>query len=539
VNNRDGATKSEFAIRFCALILCLGLTARAEVKRIALFIGMDHGLESESPLKFAARDAEEMAGIFRQSGLYGTDGIIELSNASWDQVHQAMDAIKASALAGKNQGNQTNLFLYFSGHGDAKSLHMGGTKLKREDLVAWLNGLSCELKIVVLDACESGDFLRSKGGRFLQDLPVQVETDLKSRGSIIVSSTSRGELAQESDEYQGAVFTHHLINGLRGLANYNGDAWIGLQEAFEYSRRATSMDMAMEGNLKQNPSFDLDLVGGSDPGLIPIDKGKSWMLLRNFPTGTMEIYDANSLGRVSRVWLTGADSLEYRIPSGEYLFRFREGGREFLHTDIVTRNKPAEIDRNRFQEKVRWNWTNKGGPAVKLNGFQTAYGAPHPFPGVSMGMTRMDYVTRMAESKRTISFGIARGREVDTATKLVNDMDMFRLGISQVQFLAGSRRLRMYAGGLAAFGLVRQGITDNRFAGLAIQTGTGPRSASTVEWMNLYQIGMPLELEWAVYGRLWVSGEAVYSLYGFEDGGSGDFRVRLELEPFVSLGIHF
>ena len=375
-----GLLKTGLTIRFLALILCIGFTARAEVRRLALFIGMDHGLASESPLKFAARDAKEMARVFRQSGLYGSDKIIELSNASWDQVRKAMDAIKTSAQEGKNQGNQTNLFLYFSGHGDAKSLHIGGTKLMRDDLVAWLNGLSCELKIVVLDACESGDFLRSKGGRFLQDLPVHVENDLKSRGSIIVSSTSRGELAQESDEYQGAVFTHHFINGLRGLANYNGDSWVGLQEAFEYSRRATSMDMAIEGNLKQNPSFDLDLVGGADPGLIPFDKGKSWMLLRNFPTGTLEIYDANSLGHVSRVWLTGADSLEYRLPPGGYLFRFREGGREFIHTSAVARNKPSEIDRNKFQEKVRWNWTKKGGPAVKLNGFQTAYGAPIPSP---------------------------------------------------------------------------------------------------------------------------------------------------------------
>ena len=97
----------------------------------------------------------------------------------------------------------------------------------------------------------------------------------------------------------------------------------------------------------------------------------------------------------------------------------------------------------------------------------------------------------------------------------------------------------MYAGGVAAFNLVRQDITDKRFAGLPIQTGTGPKPAVTTQWLNLYQIGMPLELEWAVYGRLWVSGEAVYSLYGYEDGGSGGFRVRLELEPFVSMGIHF
>jgi hypothetical protein len=527
-------------MRGCLVVLAAWIYAQAAgIHRISLFIGMDQGLESEASLRFAARDAREMAAIFRQSGLYPSDGLILLTNASMESVRQAMRSLETAALRWRKQGDQTYVFLYFSGHGDAQSLHIGGSKLMREDLVAWLNGLPCELKIVVLDACESGDFLRSKGGRFLQDLPVQIENNLKSRGSIIVTSTSRGELAQESDEYKGAVFTHHLANGLRGLADYNGDGWIGLQEAFEYSRRATSMDMAKNGSLRQNPSFDLDLVGASDPGLIPIDNGKSWMLLRHFPAGNLDIYDANSLDRVARVWLSGSDSLAYRIQSGGYLFRFQEGGKEFLHTDIVGNGGGALIDRRKFREQVRGAWASKGGRPVRLKGLQTTFGTPHPFPGIPMRMSRIDYVKRTAGAKEAVSLGFAAGGNRDTSTKLSSDIEFYRLGVSKSFFLAGSRRLRLSGGGLASYSLVRQSMTDERFGGSPIPTGSGFIPAETTQWANLYQVGAPFELEWAVFGRFWLSGEAVYSLYGYKDVGNDRLRVRMELEPFVNIGFHF
>jgi hypothetical protein len=523
-----------------ALACAACLPAAASVHRIGLFVGEDRGLDSESPLKFASRDAREMSALFRQSGLYDPEHIIFLSNLPLDRIQEKMQAIADSLALWKKSGGQNYLFVYFSGHGDAQSLHIHGRKLLREDLVAWLSGLSCDLKIVVLDACESGDFLRNKGGRFIDDLPVTLENNLKSRGAIIVSSTSRGELAQESDVYQGAVFTHHLENGLRGLADYNGDGWIGLQESFEYARRATAMDMAMEGGLKQNPSFDLDLVGGSDPGLVPVDRAKSWMLLKNFPAGTLEIFDAVSLDRVSRLWLTGADSLSYRIPTGSYLFRFSEGGKEYLHTKSMAAVGGAVVDRKNFQERVKTGWASKGGGMkIQLVGFQTAFGAPQPFPGVTMKMGRIDRTVRRAEGKEIFSFGFGEGRLSNSATGLINSMDLYGLGYSRVYFLGGTRRLHMMGGGLAAFNLVRQRIDDRRFGGQPLETAQGREPSSTTRWANLYQLGAPFELEWAAWGRFWISGEVIYSLYGYKDHGDQGFAIRLAQEPFLKLGVNF
>lgn len=512
----------------------------AKVHRIGLFLGMDRGLASEPPLKFAARDARQMAELFRQSGLYQKHELFEVTNKPLERVRRTMAEVEEAAKAKRAEGDQTHLFVYFSGHGDAQSLHVHGGKLDRQDLIGWMNDIPVDLKILVLDACESGNFLRAKGARFVDAKPMRAEREAKNRGSVIITSTSRGELAQESDEYQGAVFTHHLLNGLRGLANYNGDAWIGLEEAFEYSRRATHMDMALGGDLKQTPSFDLDMVGGQDPSLLPVDRGQSRVLLRNFPAGNLEILDAHSLTTRSKVWLSGSDSLGFSLAAGSYLFRFEEGGKDWLHTATFGKDATPTLDRKAFKPKVNWAWTSKGaGHRVKLAGFQPSIGFPHPFPRIPMRMGRLDHVTRTAAGKTSLGLGMATGSLADEGTGLASDFRVYRGSAAHVRYLAGNRRLRLYAGGLAAYNLVRQETTDSRFGGREVQAANGPVPAVIVDWAPLYQVGAPFELEWAVWGRFWVSAEAVYSLYAFEDAGRGRYRARLELEPFLGLGMSF
>ena len=114
------------------LILFAGWTcAQAAIHRMGLFVGIDQGLENETTLKFASLDANEMASLFRQSGLYGPEGISLLSNVSMEDIRRAMKAVETSALRYQRQGDQVYLIVYFSGHGDAQSLHIRGSKLMR------------------------------------------------------------------------------------------------------------------------------------------------------------------------------------------------------------------------------------------------------------------------------------------------------------------------------------------------------------------------------------------------------------------------
>ena len=48
---------------------------------------------------------------------------------------------------------------------------------------------------------------------------------------MLLSSSGADELSQESRALAGSVFTHHLVSGLRGAADENGDERIAQGEA--------------------------------------------------------------------------------------------------------------------------------------------------------------------------------------------------------------------------------------------------------------------------------------------------------------------
>jgi hypothetical protein len=510
------------------------------VRRLGLFIGNDKGLAGELTLKFASRDAREMAGLFSRSGLYGSDRVILLENAGLSAVKKAMNSVDSMMQSWKRVGFETHFLVYFSGHGDSDALHIRGEKLLREELIRWLGDSRSDLKIAILDACESGNFLRSKGGHFIQDIPVRIESNLNTHGTIVLSSTSRGELAQESEEYRGAVFTHHLMNGLRGLADYNGDGWVGLQEAFDYSRRATVTDVTLGTRARQNPTFDLDLVGGNDPGLVPLDRKKSWMVLRGFPAGTLEIFDAHSLNLVARLWLTGRESLSYGILTGRYLFRFNENGKDYLHTSEIGREGGIHFERGQFREKMRWTSAAKGGiPAVRLSGLQLSWVSPEPFANFPLHMTRGEFILRTADYKQELSLGYGWGSYASTATELTNQMQIFRVGYALRKHLWDASVLGLWGGVSGAWHGISQRVMDQRVGGGAVQTREGFAAPKSWHWANLYQAGMPLELEIFIYSGIWVSTELMASLYAYRDHASGEFAFRGSLDPSLSLGVHF
>jgi hypothetical protein len=102
-----------------------------------------------------------------------------------------------------------------------------------------------------------------KGGR--PDIAFDVGVaSASSTGLAILSSTSDGELAQESDVLQGSFFTYHLNAGLRGLADRNRDGKVTLGESFDYASEHTTNNTLTTSAGPQHPSFRYDLSGHGD-----------------------------------------------------------------------------------------------------------------------------------------------------------------------------------------------------------------------------------------------------------------------------------
>jgi len=102
------------------------------------------------------------------------------------------------------------LFVYFSGHADVSSLHLGDSRLSFQRLKELAAGVGADVNVLVVDACRSGGLTRVKGATPAEPFEIKAEDRLDSLGLAIITSSAAGEDAQESERLSGGIFTHHF-----------------------------------------------------------------------------------------------------------------------------------------------------------------------------------------------------------------------------------------------------------------------------------------------------------------------------------------
>jgi hypothetical protein len=159
------------------------------------------------------------------------------------------------------------LFVFYSGHGDAESLHLKGTRLETRELRELVDGSGATVRILVVDACHSGGFTRRKGGHAGPAFAIDLVDHIQSTGLAILSSSTDGEDSQESERLRASFFTHYLASALRGAADDDNDGRITLSEAFSYASQRTIAATAQTAAGPQHPTYRYDLTGREDPVL--------------------------------------------------------------------------------------------------------------------------------------------------------------------------------------------------------------------------------------------------------------------------------
>lgn len=518
-------------------ILCAApIGARADVERIAVLVGVNQGLASERPLRYAARDAQEMAALLRRSGTFDKERIYALTDASLDQIKGALEEVAGRIKEIKKAGSQTLVVFYYSGHGSADALHIKGKVFPRQEVNSWFNLVGGDIRIMILDACESGDFLRQKGGRIVDEDSITIADSLRIKGSAILSASSRGERAQESEEYRGAVFTHHLLNGLQGIADYNRDMSVTLMEAFDYARAATRMEKIGGRDAAQNPSFDFDLVGESDPILARLGSGRNRLHLTGLPAGQLDICEAGTYSFVNRVLLTGRDSLLFLLPAGKYLVGYANGDASMVSSVDLTWDGDVTVTPEDFRKRPRARYTEKGGPSWDWN--------PH---GFDVGLSRADFTDAfrapMFELGYTYhEYGWSRSLSVGFGSGSGRDSS-FDYGIRFARLAMGAkwpiltwRYGRLSAGGSAAWCHVWQELDDRRFPLGPVRTGAGELPLTTRTEGNVFQALLPLELQVFLPGGIRVSLAGVGTGNLFREKNASGYRTPFGIQPYLGFG---
>lgn len=525
----------------CLLALAWAcLPAAAGVESLALFIGVDEGLPQERTLRYAARDAQRMAQVIRELGTYDKDRLYLLSNPTLDRIQSTLEEMRGRVKELRKSGAQTSVLIYYSGHGSADGLHVRGKRFDRERVNALVESLESDLKIVILDACESGDFLRRKGGTVLEERQIVKQDRLRSQGTIVLSSSSRGELAQESEDYRGAVFSHHLINGLRGLADYNGDGQVTLLESFDYARASTRVEEIHGRGERQNPSFDFDVVGESDPVISRLAKARSRLLLRGMPAAALEVYNAQTLDLEHRIWMTSRDSATYHLPSGKYILRYAERAGFRVHGVDLAWTAEATVSPKDFRKQGRSLLSRKGSVTGSLDPHGLQLTSRRARPLLDAALFGADYVFRTFDFKQSLGFQFGRRMGEGSGTGTLVDSEVYRLGYSLRKPLFTFTYFQVQAGLETAYHRVRQVARDTRFGDSPPEVDGGkPLRTRWESGTNVLEAGVPLELEIYFPSRIWLGLSATGSLYRFRDGTTRRSGYHRVFEPGFSLGHQF
>lgn len=320
-------------------------SARAEPTRILVAVGQRLGLPAEAPLKYADQDALRVRDVLVGLGGVRADDAIVLTGANRASLFAALD--RAKARAGQRKPEEVTLVFYFSGHGDREALHLGDDRVPLADLQAKLAEVPAALRLSVTDACRT---TREKG--FVADEPfaVSATTSTQATGQVWLHASSDGEAAQESDELQGAIFTHTWLNGLRGAADANGDARVTLDESFAFAHSQTLIRSAKSSGVLQKPEAVVTLrelaplvltqtarEGALGKLALPIAKDAHFL-----------VYAAGSKSVLSEVWGSPSRRIALAVPPGKYVVLRRAGGGAFAAQVAIGQGESRELEERDF-----------------------------------------------------------------------------------------------------------------------------------------------------------------------------------------------
>ena len=298
-----------------------------------IVVGNNRGDADEIQLLYGERDAREFAEVLRTQGNIASDRVRILIDESAETVRRALVSVNAGLRARSADGKTTALLVFYSGHADAESLHLRGTRLPIEELRGLVSGSPATMRLLVVDACRSGAVTRVKGVRSVPEFAIKLEDRVEAEGTAMISSSTAGESSQESDRLRASFFSHHLVNALRGAADRNGDGRVTLSEAYAYSYAQTLRSSGQTLQL-QHPTYAYDVKGSGDLVLTTLSGAEHNLgRLRLADASMYLVTEERESGAVVAELTTTRNQGVIALPRGKYFIQ-RRGSYEFREYQI-------------------------------------------------------------------------------------------------------------------------------------------------------------------------------------------------------------
>jgi antitoxin component YwqK of YwqJK toxin-antitoxin module len=240
-------------------------------------IGESKFKQANYNLTYAAKDAHDVATLFTKSKVYEKVITKTLTN---EQVTKENIAALRGFL--DQAGINDEVMIFIAGHGvldenldyffasyDMDFNNPNQRGIAYEDLEGLLDGIKPLKKVLLIDACHSGEIdkdevvllaanevqegeiqFRAVGNSVKPKLGMQNTSELtkalftdlrKGTGATVISSAGGGEYAMESGEWKNGLFTYCMLKGIETkAADLNSDGEIWLKELQEYVQTQVS-----------------------------------------------------------------------------------------------------------------------------------------------------------------------------------------------------------------------------------------------------------------------------------------------------------
>lgn len=274
-----------FSLSFILLLLCSAMTHASESSTTStaaipgtddnwlISIGVTRFKDATlSPLKFCASDAQAIYDFFTSSGyvppaqaqLLVTDGPKGSRPPTRTEILKVINYVTTTA------GPESTIIISFSGHGfsdengqdsylmpeDGEVAVMRDTAVPLSRINEMLRQSKSKRKILLVDACRNAARTDTKGSSETKATAAFIDSLKSGAGQITLNSCAIGQSSYEMPDDQHGVFTHYLLEGLRGAAPADASGFITLSSLHSYI--ASSVPGWCRANLKpiQEPWMD-------------------------------------------------------------------------------------------------------------------------------------------------------------------------------------------------------------------------------------------------------------------------------------------
>ena len=357
-----------------ALLLCSGTAlfaapdnattddSKIPVERFALYIASNDGGDGLERLRYARSDAKHLAETMMEVGGVSQDNSLILVDPTIKEVNNAFSEFSTTIKKNANKARRTEFLFYYSGHSDENALRLGNETYAYGVLKAELNKVPSDVRVVMLDSCYSGNFVRSKGGS--RQKPFLMDDSTIVQGNAYLSSSSEHEESQESDIIQASYFTQALITGLRGAADANSDSKVSLNELYYYAFNETLSKTESSSVGPQHPSYNITLVGSGDLVITDLSEAESVMNIPGVFEGKFFIRNTEGL-LVSEINKAQGIETSLALPAGTYTIAIVTPSTTSQASQFLGKGQHITLNPKNFSVIARSTGRARGAPTAE------------------------------------------------------------------------------------------------------------------------------------------------------------------------------